>query len=176
MKYLDLLYESEQHLEEHTSFDSDAASFKLFSSGARWMWERMNELQGFKADEFNPEVNYAAFGWLKYVLSMGGFLLTLVLFYQVNIYLMPLSILVFYFIEIHFLFLFPLLIDNVKSPLSTCLELTYTMGLLTSLSVVIPIGFYMLVGLLNLKHPLKNWHTGCLAILIWYRNEARQKL
>jgi hypothetical protein len=35
---------------------------------------------------------------------------------------------------------------------------------------VLRIAVFMMVGLFYSKNPLKNWHIGCLFIIIWYQH------
>ena len=72
---------------------------------------------------------------------------------------MFISILAFYIIEVHFLFLFPLLIDRVSNPMLTSCKMTYKIGFLKALITVFQIGLYMMFGLLQLKEPFKKWNN-----------------
>jgi hypothetical protein len=68
------------------------------------------------------------------------------------------------------------LIENVENPLLQSIKMTYNIGLFQAVFIVIPIAFYMLIGFLNFKKPLRNWHIGCWAILIWHCDEARNRI
>lgn len=150
-----------------------AVSVNVFESGAQWMFEQLNENSETR---FNKSTPYSAYGFFKYSISLLAFLVSAFLLFSINIWLVPISIIVFYLVEIHFLFLFPLLIDNVKRPLLTSVRETYRMGVLTALFNVIPIGVYMMIGLFRFSDPFRNWHIGCLAILVWYNEEVRNRV
>ena len=107
---------------------------------------------------------------------MTAFLISAAFFFSLNIFLTPLSIIVFYLFEVHFLFLFPLIIDKIDQPILTSIKQTYKVGIFNALVTVIPIACFMLKGLFNISKPFHNWHIGSLAILIWYQNEIRDRL
>jgi len=170
MRYQELLSESREHLRRFPAASEQTVSFFIFTNGAEWMLDRMNELDG-KKRIFDASTPYAQYGYFKYgICLMAFFALSYFLFYEAMI-LLPAAILVFYILEIHFLFLFPLLLDKVENPLLRSIKMTYDIGCLQALLTVMPIGFFMVFGLLNLKKPLKNWYLGCLSILIWYNHE-----
>jgi hypothetical protein len=165
----------------------------LFPSGAKWMHDRLQELEAADrqpadlqfADRqpanrqpadphpFNPNINYSSFGLLKYGSCIAGFATSASVLPTYGLLFTPLPIAVFYLIEIHTLFLFPLLIDQTPRPLLTSVKATYKIGIGRCFFTVIPIAAYMLLGLLRLSNPLRNWYIGCLAIIIWYKNEIR---
>jgi hypothetical protein len=174
MKYHLLIAQSEANLNLNPIRIVGVISTDVFSLGAKWMFDRLNENEA--EVKFDKSINFAAYGFLKYGVSffVGSF--AAFLLGNVNLFLLPLSIVAFYLAEVHFLFLFPILIDKVKSPIWTSIRQTYKMGLLTTLVTVIPIGFYMVFGLLNFKDPFRNWYVGCLAILYWYKDEIRNRI
>ncbi len=174
MKYRKLIAESKALWNNNPEYIKDAISFQVFNIGARWMFEQLNEDDSKKS--FNDVLNYFTYGILKYGISLLAFCISFYLLFKINLLLTPLAIIIFYLFEVHFLFLFPLLIDDVKNPIITSIQQTYRTGLFTTLTTVIPIGFYMMIGLLNLKNPFRNWHIGCLAIIIWYKNEVRNRI
>ena len=176
MKYQQLIAQSKKHLEQNPSSINGVVSVNVFGLGAEWMFDRLNENETNSTISFSSGVNFFAYGTFKYGISLMVFLLSVYLIYPFSLWLLPISIVIFYIAEIHFLFLFPLLIDKVNRPLWTSIQQTYKTGLLTALINVIPIGFYMLIGLLNIKDPLRNWYIGCLSIIIWYKNEVRNRI
>ena len=176
MHYKTLINQSKEHLGKHPEFISVRFPATQFSTGAKWMLDRLNEMEGVERSEFNQSINYNTFGIFKYGISLLAWLISGLLFYQINVALTPLSVLVFYFFEIHFLFLFPILIGGSKRPVLVSIRETYKVGVIRALLTVIPIGIHMVVGLLNLKNPLYNWHVGCLAIVIWYQHEIRDRV
>ena len=174
MKFNNLIFQSRANLEQNPNYINDVISLKVFDLGAKWMFERLNENN--EEAKFNNSTNYLNYGILKYGICFSAFLISAFVFLKINIFLTPISILVFYLFEIHFLFLFPLLIDKVQNPLWTSIQQTYKIGLLTTLVTVIPIGLYMVAGLIKLNDPFRNWYIGCLAIIIWYKNEIRNRI
>lgn len=147
----------------------------VFTDGAKWMCKQLNELSNRKI-EFNGAVNYTAYGFLKYSVSLLFFLLAAFLFARIHVLLVPLAALIFYLAEVHFLFLFPLLIDGVQHPLLESIKKTYAIGLFRSMYTVFRVGLFMITGLLNITRPFRNWHVGCLAIIIWYQYEVRNRI
>ncbi|HEY0030629.1 MAG TPA: hypothetical protein VGC65_07720 [Bacteroidia bacterium] len=175
MNYKTLLHKSKVQWEKNPGNPIEEVSGKLFSSGAKWMYDQLNA-QKHNEKEFNIAINYTFYGLLKYGICLTAFFISAMFFLNWNVYLLPFSIIVFYFFEVQFLFLFPLLIDNVKHPLLTSIRQTYKTGIIRSMANVIPIACYMLIGLFNLHNPLRNWHIGSLAIIIWYQHEIRNRL
>lgn len=147
----------------------------VFTDGAKWMCNHLNQLSDHKI-EFNDSVNYTAYGFLKYGISLLFFSLSLFFFVHINILLAPLAVVIFYFAEVHFLFLFPLLIDGVQHPLQQSVKATYGIGLFRSIYTVFRVGLFMIAGLFNTAKPLYNWHVGCLAIIIWYQHDVRSRI
>ena len=174
MKSAQLIAQSEAQLTQTPLRCRDASALNVFESGAEWMAEQLRE--GSSASDFVASRKYTMYGLLKYGLSLSAMIISFWVFVNINVWLLPLSIIVFYFVEVHFLFLFPLLVDNVGSPVWTSIQQTYKSGLFVSLLTVIPIGFYMMAGLLNVRDPFRNWHVGCLAVLLWYKNEVRSRI
>ena len=176
MKYQHLISQSKRNLEINPPIISEVVSLNIFQRGAKWMFYKLNENKIGKEMQFNTSINFFAYGFLKYGISLFVFLLSVVLFFKVTVFLIPLSIIIFYLAEVHFLFLFPILIDNIENPIWTSIKQTYKTGLITTLITVIPIGFYMVFGLFNFKDPFRNWYVGCLSIIIWYQNEIRNRI
>ncbi|GAA4317335.1 hypothetical protein [Flaviaesturariibacter amylovorans] len=148
---------------------------QLFARGARWMQQQLQALDPATSPAVDPGIPFTAWGLLKYgscsvIAGAAGYGLWLL-----HPALTPLAVLVFYSCEIHFLFLFPLLLDGRPDPLRASIRSTYKVGPLRALLTVLPIAGYMLLGLLRLRQPLRQWHIGCLAILIWYQDEIRNR-
>ncbi|GAB2807494.1 hypothetical protein [Ferruginibacter profundus] len=171
MKYRQLLEQSKIYLDKNPAYVDTPVSIHIFTSGAKWMADQLNA-----TTSFNSAIHFGWYGVLKYSVCVLAFFAAAISLWHINIFLLPLAILVFYFFEVHFLFLFPLLIDNVKQPLLKSIQLSYATGILTCMATVIPISIFMLAGVLNLKAPFKNWHIGSLAILTWYKNDIRNRL
>lgn len=150
-------------------------SLDMFTEGAKWMWLQMNRLSG-KRTVFNEGVNYTAYGWLKYAACISCFLLAVLIFSSISILLAPLAVIIFYLAEVHFLFLFPLLIDGTKYPVRESIKQTYRLGLLQTMLTVLQLGVFVIAGLFNFSRPLRNWYIACLAIIIWYQHEVRNRL
>ncbi len=174
MKFLHLLKESSIRFDLNKSNEKVMVNRNLFDLGAKWMFAKMNENNKSPYFKFDDSISFTKFGILKYGLSILG---SITYLYIAGSYLfLPIAFVLFYVIEIHFLFLFPLLIDKVDNPLISSIKQTYKIGFLSVLFNVIPIGFYMMIGLLNFKMPYRNWYIGCLSIIIWYNNEVRNRV
>jgi hypothetical protein len=176
MYYLQLIQKSKEHLKKYAVATQAPPSRFVFTAGAAWICKRMNELDPENPRIFNPHVCYEWYGILKYGVALLAFGISVYGFMGIHWALLPLSVLAFYGFEILFLFLFPLLIDQKPNPLRSSFKMTYAVGYLRALSVVVPIGLYMTIGLLRFKSPLYYWHVGCLAIVIWYDEEVRNRL
>lgn len=140
--------------------------FRGFHSGVKWMSKYLKKSMFSK----HP---YLLYGVIKYGLSSLGILIALLLAIKIHFLLLFLAIPLFYFIEVHFLFLFPLLIENHNKPMIKNLSLIYKIGVLNCAYQTFLIGVYMIQGLFSFKNPFKNWYIGCLAIVIWYKDEIR---
>lgn len=151
-------------------------SVNVFKLGGVWMCRWLSVLENKQAIQYDVLVHFNAYGFMKYGICITAFVVSFWCFYTWNIYLTPLSILVFYIAEVHFLFLFPLLIDKVERPVLKSIAITYRMGLVHVLLKVIPLGFYMAFGLFRFSDPFRNWYKGCLAVLIWYQDEVRDRI
>lgn len=176
MKYKTLIYQSLEFAKQYPDCLENSFSFNVFEQGAYWMFVQLKRLSKQETLVFNKTINYTFYGIIKYLVCILVSLTTAILLYKINCLLCILSIFVFYFIEVHYLFLFPLLIINNKNSIINSIRITYQIGVFKAVLVVLPIGFYMLIGLLNFKQPLKHWYIGCLAILIWFENDVRNRL
>jgi len=145
----------------------------LFSSGAQWMYDRLHELQPNNIHPFDPKINYNLYGGMKYAICLAG--LSMVLLAH-RLLAIPVGVALFYLLEVHFLFLFPLLIDGEPRPILASLRTTHKIGVGKCLAMVVPIAGFMLFGLLRKTDRLRNWYVGCLAIIIWYDHEIRARL
>lgn len=174
MRYKELITAAKQQLSTSAHYAVVSPS-QLFSHGAEWMHTHMSELSSDDTP-FDTSIAYNTYGWLKYIISVACCIISAILLSNIHPALSILSILCFYLVEVHFLFLFPLLLDRVAHPIRSSIAATYKVGLASALINTVAIGCYMLIGLLNFKRPLHNWHIGCLAILIWYNNEVRGRI
>jgi hypothetical protein len=147
----------------------------LFPTGARWMYDRMQELRPSDLP-FDPGINYTGYGLLKYGACLAGFALAILPSAKYGLFTIPLSIASFYVVEVHFLFLFPLLIDQTPRPLLTGIRIAWSIGIGRCLITVIPIATYMMLGLFRRSDPFSNWYTGCLKIITWYDHEIRDRI
>lgn len=168
-----LLQKSELHLRNHPHFVSEVNTFSIFSKGARWMFDRLQELNPELALEWNSNLNYEYYGYLKYGICSACLIGSASFFFHYSFWLSPFSILIFYGLEVHFLFLFPLLIEGVKHPFYRSFMLTYKIGILKAMYTVMVVAAYMLWGLFDVKQPFRKWHIGCMAVLIWYYEERK---
>jgi len=151
-------------------------SLHIFASGAQWMFGKLQETELETAVRFDAATPFGLYGCFKYGISLVAFVGSFLVLEQVSVLLTPLAVLFFYIVEVHFLFLFPLLLDRARNPLLTSIKTTYRIGLLRALLWVLTIGVYMLSGLLNRYNPLRRWHIGCLSVILWYQYEVRNRL
>ncbi|BAV06906.1 hypothetical protein SAMN05421788_102459 [Filimonas lacunae] len=156
----------------------DAAPWpdQWFSGGGAWMQQQLCFMRGGYGRQSTVTPPFGLYGVMKYGLSVAVFILALVIFYRIHFLLSPLAIVLFYVAEVHFLFLFPLLIDQAKYPLLASVRLTYKIGVIKAVTTVMPVAAFMLLGLFNREERLKNWFIGCLAILIWYEKEMEHRV
>lgn len=176
MNFKHLITQGTSYYESQSIQMENTFSLNIFNIGAKWMYDKLNSLDSKSNLHFNSTINFNIYGYLKYSICLTIWIISLFLLLKLSIFFTPISILVFYFCEVHFLFLFPLLIDNVKNPILTSIKQTYRIGLFETTFIVSQIGIFMVLGFLNFKNPLKNWYIGCFAILIWYQNEVRNRI
>jgi hypothetical protein len=176
MNYRTLIAASKEHLAKYPGNDCRLGLATMFPSGARWMYDRLNELDDHNVRPFNTGTNYNLYGFLKYGICLAGSVLSCWWFLKHAPLLTPLSALCFYLLEVQFLFLFPLLLDNSRKPVLSGLNKVFEIGIGKCLLTVMPIAFFMVLGLFRKGNHLRNWHIGCLAILILYNNEVRARL
>jgi hypothetical protein len=175
MYFLILLSLSKRKLEENYELTQVSSWTNIFQSGAIWMQTWLSRIRQ-EPILTNQNTNFTFHGIFKYSVCLLAFGLAFCGLAKINLLLAPLSIIIFYWFEVHFLFLFPLLIDDVKSPIISSIRLTYKVGVMRAIFNVLPIGIFMFIGLFDYRKPLHNWHIGCLAVLIWYEYETRDRL
>ena len=176
MNYKHLITASREHLAKYPGHAPVSGPMTMFPGGARWMYDRLNELDGSDVRPFDPKINYSLYGYLKYGICLTGLSLACYWSFKFSMLLIPLSILLFYLLEIHFLFLFPLLIDRARWPVLNGIREVFRIGVIPCLLTVIPISIFMMTGLFRRKNSFRNWYIGCLSILIWYKNEVRNRI
>lgn len=176
MNYKELIQRSKIQYKKYEHHVGNTFSMNIFQIGAEWMYDQLVFLDPGQKLEFDEKTNYNLYGFFKYAICLSFLTGSFLIFLRYSIFLTPLSVPVFYFIEVHFLFLFPVLIDKVKNPVLTSIKQTYRIGIFHTVFTVMQIGFFMIIGLLNWKNPFKNWHIGCLSIIIWYQNEIRNRI
>ncbi|MFL5763111.1 MAG: hypothetical protein ACJ77K_04155 [Bacteroidia bacterium] len=173
MYYRELIKRSAE-LYKKNEADSISLSVSVFQTGAQWMQQMMKQMDEDTPD-LDPAISFSKYGTLKYTLCLLAFFVSAFLFYKINRWLLPLSVLIFYMVEIQFLFLFPVLISRLPNPVSKSIQMTFETGTMKAIFTVIPIAAFMLTGLFNLRNPYRNWHIGSLAILIWYSDEVKNR-
>ncbi|QIL78292.1 MULTISPECIES: hypothetical protein [Hymenobacter] len=171
-----LIRQSERQFDQQPRQVQPVFSPHLFTLGARWMFSQLPVKEPTTAYRVDASPNFGWYGCFKYGLSLLAFAASGWALGHISLLLTPLAVLGFYVMEVHFLFLFPLLLDGAQNPLRTSMKATYRIGLLSALLGVLPIGGYMLSGLLNRQQPFRRWHIGCLAVLLWYQDEVRDRL
>lgn len=176
MKFYTLLRQANDFIKHSMNNNDRLSDVYAFDFGSKWMFDRMNEIIPNPSRYYDRNINYFGYGIFKYGLSIAISILFLIYFYHNNVFLLPLIVIVFYTIEVHFLFLFPILFDGKRNPLITSLRYTYQLGIIHLITNVIPIAIFMILGLFHFKNPFRNWLIGCVAILIWYKDEIRDRL
>ena len=171
-----LLRQSAQQLAAQPTQVRQPLSLHIFTTGARWMSAHLPPRAGWPAG-FDETIKFGQYGTLKYGSSLLALLVVAGGLAQRHLLLgLPLAGLAFYVVEVHFLFLFPLLLDRVAHPLRASVRATYRVGLLKALAWTLTIAAFMLAGLLRWRRPWRNWHIGCLALINWYRHEVRARV
>ncbi|UOQ52490.1 hypothetical protein [Hymenobacter cellulosivorans] len=171
-----LLSESERQFNKRPAQVQQVFPSTIFDAGARWMFEKLHVDEPESAAVFRASTNFSYYGYLKYGLSLLAFLTSCFALGKIHLLLTPMAVLVFYVFEVHFLFLFPLLIDGVENPIQASIKQTYRIGFGKALLWVFIIAIYMLSGLLDRRNPWRKWHIGCLSIVLWYRYEVRNRV
>ncbi|WP_207895878.1 hypothetical protein [Hymenobacter gummosus] len=144
-----------------------------FGPGARWMHQQLGRLRPPGAlPPFDARLPYERYGWLKYGLcGLSAALVAAPLLAAGRWGGLPLAGLAFYLVEIHLLFVFPLLLDQHPRPLRQSARLLHRrIGVGPALLTVLLIAAHMLLGLLRPRRPLLHWYAGCLAVLYWYED------
>lgn len=165
-RFRELITQSRKELE---ACELDYSRAIGFMEGGQWMSGVLGH------DAYNGD-RYLRWGVLKYALSCLAFPVSALVWGFSNVPFVVSSVLLFYLIEVHFLFLFPLIADGRERLLVSSFRATYRVGVFRAVGTVIPLALYMLAGLLNFKHPFYNWYVGCMSIIIWYRDEVRNRI
>lgn len=139
-----------------------------FQSGAEWMALVMVTLR----QQELPVVtcSFHQLGWIKYSLAVIGAILFLMGVLALKLWLLvPVTILIFYAIEVQMVFLFPLALDGSLSPFRESLQWTRKAGgTLSAMLTVIPLAVVMLFGGWVGQGFIRSWSLGCLAVVLWY--------
>lgn len=170
LRYHDLMIQSRAHIAAHAQQELVPLQPRNFGDGARWMAAQLGILRG-REIPFPGDVPFALYGIGKYGLCLTAALAAAILLGRLHPAFMLIAIPVFYLAEVHLLFLFPLLIDAAPKPVLRSIRASYRMGLLSSMILTMRIAAFMMIGLLQIRNPLKNWYAGCMAVLIWYEHE-----
>lgn len=165
-RFRELITRSRKELE---ACELDYSRAVGFAQGGQWM-------AGVLGHDAYDGDRYLRWGILKYSLACMSFPVSALVWGFPNVPFVVSSVLLFYLIEVHFLFLFPLMADGSKHLLVSSLRATYRVGVFRAVGTVIPLALHMLSGLLNFKQPLYNWYVCCMSIIIWYRDEVRARL
>lgn len=172
MSVAKLIQEAKQVHERHAL--QEGKGWNIFTQGAAWMNAYLNIIS--KEKRTCAKRPYEGLGFAKYGTSALISLAVLGLFSVWSWWVFPLAVIVFYLVEVHFLFLFPLAIDDKKKLFFQSLQATYLFGYWRAFYFTTRIAAYMLWGLKDLKTPYKKWRIGCLAIVILYQSEIRDRI
>lgn len=138
-----------------------------FGYGAHWMFLRMQELNLTQQSSL-PHLPWNLIGLLKYALVAGLSLGISYLLYAWNSLFCFAFPFIFYLLELPFVFLFPLLIQEGKFSLRKGLAYSCKLGFINSYWMLIRIAMGMMIPSRNFMH----WQRGCLAIILWYEKVA----
>lgn len=160
MRWRNLLRRAEAELEDAPF------PYRDFTTGGSWMAVELS--RRLPRPSPLPQPDYRREGIVKYGLSVLAAAFTLVLTVKLGYSALLLSVIGFYLVEVHFLFLFPLLAEGDKQAYLTSIRITHEIGVFHCLVNVIPIALTMSLGLLDREVPYRGWHVGCLAVVLWY--------
>ncbi len=142
-----------------------------FRSGVEWMSRALTVIRG-QPPAPAPQPRCAqTLGIVKYGLASGAALLWVAGALFVNVYLIPLAILVFYAVEAQMVFLFPLVLDGSVRPFRDARRWTRRAGgTLAVMRAVLPLACAMLCGGFFGRGFVRCWCLGCLAVCLWYED------
>lgn len=101
-----LLKKSKAFYEVHPQVIDELKFLDIFKDGAEWMHTRLQEMRGFQEHKFHKTNKYSFYGALKYIILLVTFLIAVLALWSVNVFIVPVSVLIFYFVEVHFYFCF----------------------------------------------------------------------
>lgn len=166
-----MIWQTLLRLSQNKPLPVETTQIRNFKSGGEWMQAELGRLAVTAFTEVSP-TDYSRAGLFKYGLASLTSVLVILLGPSQIWLKIPVAVSVFYVVEAHFLFLFPLLASNHPKPYRTSVKLTYRIGLFRCVVNILPIAIFMLAGLIRGEAPLRNWYIGCRAILIWYLDET----
>lgn len=167
MLWLQLINKSKDQLSAEAVYEVGG-----FTYGGFWMVDQLGALRQESPILKDQKHSFNKIGFLKYsACVLFGIIPMLVI--GLNLVSIVLFVLLFYIAEIHFLFLFPLVIEGVADPFKANYRLVKNIGFLRCLINIVPIACYMVIGLFNFRSPLYNWYVGCLSVLILYVEETK---
>ena len=166
MKVTDLIALAEQRV---IMYGGEVDQFRGFGEGGRWMGWLMGKTSV-------PTKEFIRWGTIKYTLSVLAGLTILFISGEASSFALIMAAFAFYLVEVHFLFLFPLIIDREAPLLRVSVRATYRVGLWRALSTTISIAAYMIEGLFKFQKPLYQWYVGCACIVVWYEEEIRDRI
>jgi len=149
---------------------------EVFEAGALWMGGCLAQIRETPGDR-RLSASFTAYGYLKYGLASGAAALWVLLTSMSDWpYLFPLGILVFYLVEVNFLFLFPILLDGRQRPISTSFRMTRNLGYIYAMKNLAAIASRMLFGGFAGRGFKRSWLMGCLAVLFWYEKTNQEPM
>ncbi len=175
MKCTEWVSKAENHYSEFSERMDIRYSSDIFRDGAFWMHCRMNEMDSVRNSEFPNEENFTCYGIFKYLTVSAAGLVSAGILIRISLFLLPVSILIFYLTEMFFLFLFPLLIDRCRNPAAENFAILKKTGLIRSFYCLLRIAFKMISGIFNTADPFKEWKIGCIAVLFWYKEVSSSR-
>jgi putative flippase GtrA len=165
-----VLYDAEPALESHAR----EAALGGFGGGLAWMRRYLRATDGARAT--GHRLGLVKYGvCTAFAVAVGCALsitLTRAMEHAVATALSCLlAVLAFYALESRWVFVFPAAAHGDPHPFRTSWRLTGEQGgTLAAMRVVLPIASFMLFAPLARQGFVRAWTTGCLAVLLWYRD------
>ena len=166
MKFFYLINESKKRLETDSIDYQEPIGFE---KGALWMAKKL------KIDSKIDSTDFVKIGLIKYGISLLSCTVPFFIFSTSSVKFWLSAIVLFYIVEIHFLFIYPLSIERRHPIWINSIMLTYRVGIIKCFVNTIVLGIFMTVGLIKFNKPFYNWYVGCYSIIVWYE-QVRNRL
>lgn len=143
-----------------------------FAGGARWMAGALSILRADTAPPSPPDVGWQRLGVTKYALCLlAAAVATAAALPFVPLFAAVVGVLIFYVVEVQFVFAFPIALDSHARPLrKSASVLRHSTGTLRGVATVVPLATVMLFGGFVGRGFVRSWCVGCLGVLVWYEH------